>query len=257
MDLGLKRKKVVVTGSTSGIGKAIAVCMLEEGADVVINGRDGGKLDEAKEELEYCFPKSFIKGFVGDVTDKRDVDRFYDLINKKWGNIDILIPSVGRGKAFSEDQMSDENWDNLMEINLGSLVYIIKRFEPILNNDGSIVALSSIAAKEVIGAPVAYAAAKQSLNVVVKYLSKTLAERNIRINSVMPGNVCFKGGRWEEILNGDYRGTMEYIESVVPLKRFATPEEVARAVVFLASPASSFTTGAVLTVDGGQTNSIG
>jgi 3-oxoacyl-[acyl-carrier protein] reductase len=230
--------------------------MLNEGAQVMINGRNGEKLEKVLEEFHLRFPNSSVDGYVGDVAETNDIVGFYDYVRNKWGNIDILVPAVGRGKAFSKDPLSDEDWNKLLQINLHSAVSMVRRFQSLLNENGSIVVISSIAGREVIGAPIAYAAGKQSLNVFVKYMSKILADRKIRMNAVMPGNVFFEGGRWEEILNDDYENIMQYISNSVPLKRFATPEEIANAVVFLASPKSSFTTGAILTVDGGQTNSI-
>lgn len=115
--------------------------------------------------------------------------------------------------------------------------------------------LSSLAAYNRISAPYAYAAAKQAISVFSKYLSDDYAKKNIRVNSVVPGNVYYKGGRWEELVKQDEIGVKEYIENSVPLKRFATPDEIADAILFLASECASFITGTSLIVDGGQNRS--
>ena len=116
--------------------------------------------------------------------------------------------------------------------------------------------ISSLAACDRIEAPYAYAAAKEGVKVLTKYLADDYAERNVRVNCVIPGNVLFPGGRWEELMERDRSGTEKYIRENVPLRRFAKPEEVAAAVVFLASDRASFITGTSIIVDGGQKRGI-
>lgn len=256
MDLGLKSKRVLITGSTQGIGKAIAECMLEEGARVLLNGRNQNKLNSLVCELREKYTEEAVLGFKGDITVKEEREKLSQFISEKWGTIDILIPCVGRGKPFSKNNLDEEEWNNLFQINLNSVVQTVNSLKNNVEDGGNIVTISSIASKEVIGAPVAYASAKEGIVVFTKYLSKELAVRHIRVNCVMPGNIFFPGGRWEEIQQDDYEGTRKYIESVVPMKRFGYPKEVAESVAFLASERSSFTTGSVLVIDGGQTNAI-
>ena len=149
-------------------------------------------------------------------------------------------------------------WEKGFDINLFSAVKLIQEFDDmwVQQEGGSIVMISSLAACERIGAPYAYAAAKEGIRVLTKYLSDDYAVRNIRVNCVIPGNVFYHGGRWEELLNQDREGIEKYIQENVPLKRFAKPEEVADAIVFLASERAAFITGTSLLVDGGQKRGI-
>jgi 3-oxoacyl-[acyl-carrier protein] reductase len=120
---------------------------------------------------------------------------------------------------------------------------------------GSVTVISSIAAREAFGAPAAYGAAKAALEAVSKALARTAVREGVRVNVVAPGNILFPGGRWEQRLREDESGVRAMLAAEVPLGRFGRPEEVADAVVFLASERASFITGACLVVDGGQTRS--
>ena len=135
---------------------------------------------------------------------------------------------------------------------------LIFKFEEILKKqeNANIVLLSSLAGYEKIGAPTAYAAAKNSIRTLVKYLADEHALYGIRVNGVAPGNVFYSGGRWEELWNQDKEGIETYIDGSVPMKRFGTPEEIANTVVFLASDRASFITGEVIKVDGGQSRVV-
>ena len=132
---------------------------------------------------------------------------------------------------------------------------LLNEFIPVIKKQksGSIILISSIAGLERIGAPYGYAAAKSALLSLTGNLSAELASYGIRVNCVVPGNVYFKDGRWDEVLNDQPEIKREYIDKEVPLKRFATPFEIAKSIVFLSSDCSSFTTGTVLVIDGGQT----
>ena len=133
---------------------------------------------------------------------------------------------------------------------------LVRLVVPVIEKSGgSIVFISSIAGLEEIGAPLPYAAAKAALTASVKGLADDLAPLKIRINAVAPGNILFSGGRWEEMIKADL-ALEQQVLSQVPLRRFGTPKEIAATVVFLASEKSSFTTGACLVVDGGQTRKI-
>lgn len=255
MDLGLAEKTAFVTASSDGIGRATAETLLAEGASVVINGRSKEKLLLAKKTLSERYKETVIEAVQGDMSDKVTITEACTWLKAKYGQLDILVANLGRGKPFTTDILGLSEWQRLLQINLYSVVWLIhevRRLQLLKHGSGSVVLMSSLAAFDRIGAPPAYAAAKAGIVSLVKYLVPVLASDGIRINAVSPGNVYYEGGRWQELCEQDPVGTKRYIETEVPLKRFATPEEIAAAVVFLCSGQSSFTTGAVLEVDGGQ-----
>lgn len=254
MDLHLAGKKAVITASTDGIGYAVARKFLEEGALVLINGRNEIKACEKRELLEKDFGKNRVFLYTGDAASEQCVREMRQYAENIFGHIDCLVANVGSGKPASKSNLDLEGWKNSFDINLFSTVRLVQEFDSLWEKDtgGSVVAVSSLAAYNRISAPYAYAAAKQGVSVFSKYLSDDYAGRKIRVNSVVPGNVYYKGGRWDELMGADGEGVRSYIEQSVPMKRFAAPEEIADAVVFLASDRASFITGAALMVDGGQ-----
>lgn len=258
MDLQLEGKKIVITASTDGIGYATVWKFLEEGACVLMNGRDQAKAQEKKRLLEKEFGEGRIFLYTGDTVSEDGIRGVYQCAKSNFGHIDCIVANVGSGKPIAQSNLDIKGWKEGFEINLFSAVKLINEFDDLWeqNTGGSIVTVSSLAAYSRLSTPYAYAAAKHGISVFSKYLSDDYAERKIRVNSVIPGNVFYPGGRWEELLNQDQNSVEEYIECSVPLKRFATPEEVADAIVFLASSRASFITGASLLVDGGQSRAI-
>ncbi|NLW91138.1 MAG: SDR family oxidoreductase [Syntrophomonadaceae bacterium] len=255
MDLGIKDKLVLITASGSGIGKAIAEGFLREGCHVVINDKDELRLAGTAQDLAKLYPSAMIDYFAADLLIREKRGQLRDYIVNKYGKLDILVSNLGNGKATVENKLSVDEWERFLNINLLSTVGLLDDFAQIFKDQryGSIILISSITAVERSGAPYGYSAAKSALLNLNKNISVDMASYGVRINCVMPGNVFFPGGRWEEIYNNDPEGTKGFIEKEVPLARFAKPEEIADAVVFLASERSSFTTGATLVVDGGQT----
>ena len=263
MDLQLKGKKAVITASTDGIGYAVAYKLLEEGANVLINGRNELKAQQKqylleKDDGEKEFGEKRVFLYIGDTTSEAGIKGIYQYAESIFNHIDCIVANVGCGRPITQSNLDIKSWEKNFDINLFSAVRLIQEFDGFWgeNTNGSIVLVSSLAAYNRISAPYAYAASKQGISVFSKYLSDDYAGRNIRVNSVIPGNVFYKGGRWEELLKKDKSGVKEYIEHCVPLGRFATPEEIADAVTFLVSERASFITGASLLVDGGQSRSI-
>lgn len=258
MELGLKGKRVLVTGSSQGIGFAVAEAFLQEGASVILNARNECKLIQAYDCLHVKYPKEEVSCFAGDMTSKQDILALKEYIVREGKGLDIVIPNVGTGKARAENPLDMEEWERLFSVNLFGTVRLLDHLIDFLKEgkESSIVFISSVAAKEISKAPYAYAAAKEAILVLAKRLSTDLASYQIRVNSVLPGNIVFEGGRWEEILASNHEETMRMIESTVAMKRLGRPEEIASAVVFLASVKSSFITGSSLVVDGGQLKGI-
>ncbi|MBE6015711.1 MAG: SDR family oxidoreductase [Lachnospiraceae bacterium] len=258
MDLGLRDKKVIITASSNGIGKATALAFANEGAKVLINGRNPQKLSAVKNEISTCYGEDSVLSVCGDATTDETRDKIIREAHDKWGSIDILIPCVGSGKSESENPLSLDEWNRLLNINLLCNVGLIDKCISLLQkgNDPVITMISSVVAISRASAPASYAAAKSGILTLNNYLAAEYKNTGIRVNCVVPGNVYFTGGRWEEIRNADVKGTDEYINSNVPMNRFGKPEEIADAIVFMSSKRASFINGAVLTVDGGQNGGI-
>lgn len=255
MDLGLDGKRVFVTASSDGIGRAEAETLLAEGASVAINGRRAERLAETKRVFSGYYGEDRVKDVRADMSDKLEITQACTFLKKEFEQLDILIANLGNGKPLTSDNLDLGEWKRLLQVNLYSAVWLLheaRKLNLIRHQGGSVVLMASLAAFDRIGAPPAYAAAKAGIVSLVKYMAPILAKDGIRINAISPGNVYYSGGRWQELCEQDPDGIRSYIETEVPLKRFATPEEIAASVAFLCSDRSSFTTGTVLQVDGGQ-----
>ena len=258
MNLELEGKRVFVTASTDGIGKAIAESFLEEGAIVTVNGRNQSRLDRVILDFSKKYDGHRIHGAIGDMSKEEDIRRVKCFISSEFGKLDILIGNLGTGKPISADKLDITEWHHMYDYNLFSAVHLISAFEDILKKqeNASIVLLSSLAGYERIGAPIAYAAAKNGIRTLVKYLADEYAAYGIRVNGVAPGNILFPGGRWEELQKRNIEGIREYIEKEVPMNRFGAPKEIANLVLFLASNRASFITGEIVKADGGQSRTV-
>jgi 3-oxoacyl-[acyl-carrier protein] reductase len=256
MELNLKGKTVFISGSGQGIGQGIAGAFLKEGASVFVNDISSERLTETHRKFTKEYGDSIIT-VEGDLTKEDDIDSCIKKVLKTCGKIDILISNLGTGKSSPGLAADIETWRKLYEINLFAAVKLVRAVVPVMKKqkNGNIVFTSSIAGLEYFGAPIAYSAAKAGLLVLSKNMAHELAEFNIRVNVVAPGNIKFPGGRWEEIIK-ENQGVLETIKKEVAMKRFGTPEEIANCVVFLASEKASFVTGTCLIADGGQTKSF-
>lgn len=254
MNLGLQQKTVFVSASGQGIGKAIAEAFLREGAKVLINDRNSARLKNTYATLHKKFG-SQVLAILGDAAEQKVLREAKMLMLKKWKKIDVVVPNLGSGKPQNANKLDVNEWQRFFDINVKSAVAMLDIFLPVMKKkkQGSIVLISSTAGIESTKAPYGYAAAKASLLTLMKNVAREWGWFGIRINAVAPGNVYFKGGRWEELMKANPSSVKQYIGKDVPLRRFGTPEEIANAVTFLASPLSSFTTGTCLIVDGGET----
>lgn len=257
MNLGLDNKVAFITGSGRGIGFSTAKTLLEEGAKVIINSRSKGSLREKAEEINKTFPGK-CDCVDGDILDSKDSTRISEYIGEKYGKLDVLIANLGSGKPMDKDQLSLDEWQRFFDINVLGNVGMVSRLHTLLinGNTPAVVFVSSIVAKEAAAAPCGYAAAKSAVITLSKYLSRAWAADGIRVNCILPGNIYFEGGRWEELENQDPEGVAEYIKMNVPMQRFGKPEEIADMIAFLVSERASFITGAEIVVDGGQLGSI-
>ena len=196
MDLQLKGKTAIISGSSKGIGLSIATCLYNEGCNIVINGRHASTLQVASKKIG-----SNVSYFVADVTKSSECKKLVKHTVKTFGSIDILICNVGDGTSPKPGNEQVKDWKKMLDINLNSAINLVSASEKDLRKTtGSIVCISSIAGIELTDAPVPYSIAKSALNSYVKNISKPLAKFGIRINAIAPGNILFKGSVWEKKL---------------------------------------------------------
>lgn len=249
MDLGLKGKKVILSGGSRGLGRAALEIFADEGADVAFFSRDAGQVAEAKASLETRGGKV--------IADSLDMagGGYLDWLKKaadELGGVDIFIHNVSSSGAGGTG-----DWDMTFQYDVKGAVDGCTTLEPYLaaSEAGSVILMSSTAAVETFIQPAAFNALKAALVTYGKQLSQAWGPKGIRVNMVSPGPIFFPGGNWSKIQAGMpdfYKGT----EAQMAMGRFGTAEEVARTVVFLASPASSYTTGTNVIIDGGYTKRV-
>jgi 3-oxoacyl-[acyl-carrier protein] reductase len=251
MDLELSQKVVLVTGSSRGLGFAIARKLGDEGCHVVINGRDGAMLEESHKQID-----NGALAFKADVTSADECAWLIQQIEIQFGRLDILVCNVGSGTSVPPGKETPKEWNRVFDLNLKSATNIIAAAEHLLSaSRGAVVCISSICGLETLGAPVTYSAAKAALNSYVRGISRPYAAKGIRINAVAPGNLLYEGSVWEQKLTEDPNAVQLMLDREVAQRRLGTPEEIADWVVFLSSPRASFATGETFVVDGGQARS--
>jgi 3-oxoacyl-[acyl-carrier protein] reductase len=248
MDLGLKEKRVLVTGATRGIGKAIAETFAAEGAHVGICARSAGGVAEAVHALEASGIKAV--GDALDVADHAALAAWVSRMAAALGGIDIVVANVS---ALASGD-TPEAWAQQFAVDVMATKTLVDAALPFLERSdaGAIVAISSISAMRV-DAPDAYSAMKAALHPYVKGLSRALAPQGIRANLVSPGTIYFDDGYWGQVKREDPDYFTRMIDAN-PLGRMGHPEEIGRVTAFVASPAASFMTGANVVVDGGMTS---
>ncbi len=253
MELGLKDKRVLVTGSSRGIGLAIAKGFLGEGARVVLTGRSDRYLEQARLRLCSDFPQ-MVLALNCDFSKHGDVGALKDRIIESLDGLDILVNNVGDGRSMPDVVPCKDHFDAVFRQNFDVAVNAVREFLPLINDSkGNILFISSIAGMEAFGAPVDYSVAKTAILSFSKNIARKLAGNQVRVNCIAPGNVYFEGGSWDEKIKSNPEKIRKLIEATIPMNRFGTPEEIANAALFLCSERAGFITGAVLCVDGGQT----
>jgi len=251
MDLELSQKVALVTGSSRGLGLAIARKLADEGCLVVLNGRDAGVLEQSQQQIE-----SGALAFKADVTSPDECAWLIQQIEARFGRLDILVCNVGSGISVSPGKETPEEWNRVLDLNLNSATNVIASAEHLLSaSHGAVVCISSICGQETLGAPVTYSAAKAALNSYVRGISRPYAAKGIRINAVAPGNLLYEGSVWERKVAEDASAVQVMLDREVAQRRLGTPEEIADWVIFLSSPRASFATGETFVVDGGQVRS--
>ncbi|MFQ5879330.1 MAG: SDR family NAD(P)-dependent oxidoreductase [Dehalococcoidia bacterium] len=251
MDLGLRDKAAIVTGSSRGIGRAIALGLAEEGCHLALCARGQERLQETAREVEAKGVRALP--VVADMTAAADVERVVNQTVQTFGRIDVLVNNVG-GTARDE---SDASWQAAFEANLLAAARAIRLVVPHMQRQGggAIVNIASIWGRESGGFSQVYNAMKAAMIAQAKLLALQLAPLGIRVNSVAPGSISFPDGSWWRRQQEDPEGMAQFVRDNIAMGRFGQAQEVADVVVFLASERASWVTGACINVDGGQSRS--
>jgi 3-oxoacyl-[acyl-carrier protein] reductase len=250
MDLGLSGKKALVSGSTRGIGRRIVEALLADGAAVAIGARNE---DEVKQAVAELSKSGKVVGGVLDVSDAESYKNWIASMAEQLGGVDIFVHNVSGGGGMD----GENSWYKCFETDVMGAVRGVAAVTPLMKaaGSGSVVFIGTTAAVETFMGPMAYNAFKAALVTHAKQLSQALGADNIRVNVVSPGPILFAGGAWENIGKAMPDLYKSHI-ATQPNGRFGTPEEVAKVVTFLASPAASWVTGVNLVVDGGYTKRV-
>ena len=244
----LNGKVALVTGGNSGIGLATAKQFAVEGAYVFISGRRESNLARAVQEIGEN-----VTSIQGDVSEPADLDRLFSQIKKEKGHLDIVFANAGVARYGQLGEITEELYDSIFEINVKGVLFTVQKALPLLTDGASIVLNASIVASKGLPANAIYSASKAAVRSFARTMSTDLKARQIRVNAVSPGPTDTPG--FNELVNSSEVGQhrIKMISSTIPLGRLGRPEEIAKAVTFLASDESSYITGIELFVDGGMT----
>jgi NAD(P)-dependent dehydrogenase (short-subunit alcohol dehydrogenase family) len=247
MSQKLVDKVALVTGGSSGLGLATAIRFAGEGAKVFITGRRKEELDKAVQQIEYG-----AVGVQGDISNMADLDRLYEVIKDQTGRLDVLFANAGGGEFAPLGQITEAHFDKWFAINVKGTLFTVQKMLPLMPDGASIVLNGSMVSQKAIPAFGVYAATKAALRSFARTWSVDLRERKIRVNVVAPGTVVTPGYKNELGMTDDQINEfVAQAAAATPMGRAGTPDEIAKAVLFLASDDSSYVTGTELFVDGG------
>ena len=251
MDLRLAGLRAIVTGGTKGIGRAIAQTLASEGVDLAICARNIAEVEKTVSDFSHFGTKVFGRDV--DVGHAKDLTDWVHDAASALGGIDIVVANVS-ALAIANDEAG---WQQSFAVDMMGTVRLVNAAMPYLeaSSQASIVTISSVSGREIDFAAGPYGAFKAAIVHYTQGLAQSLASKTIRANSVSPGNTYFANGVWNQIEHSNPAFFKEAL-AMNPMGRMATPQEIANAVVFLASPAASFITGTNLLVDGGLTKGV-
>ena len=240
-------KVVVVTGGTSGIGLATAKAFVAEGASVFITGRRQETLDAALEQIG-----GQATGVQGDMSKLADIDRLYDAVRERHSHIDVVFANAGGGTMVPLGAITEEDYQTTFDTNVKGVLFTVQKALPLLKDGASIILTGSTTSISGTAAFSVYSATKAAVRNFARNWILDLKDRHIRVNTISPGVTETAG--LNELLGGgeEAKGVKDYFATLIPQGRVGQPEEIASAVLFLASDDASFVNGVELFVDGGQ-----
>lgn len=242
----LKDNVAFVTGGTRGIGYAIVRTFLENKAKVVLCGSRPETAQKAVDALKAENSAFEVEGMSPDLTDYASVEKAINDVKAKYGKIDIVVNNAGISASEPLYNYDPANFDKIMQLNVNSCFYTVRAAAPIMKENGGGVIINTSSMVSIHGQPAGagYPASKFAVNGLTKSLARELAKDNIRVNAVAPGVTD------TDMVAALPEQTRQYITSTIPLGRIGTPQDVANAFLFLASPLASYVTGEILSVDG-------
>jgi len=258
MELGLRDKVAIVTGSSRGLGLASAKALAAEGCRVTMCARTAARLTEAgKEVTALAGSADRVLTVAADVTVAGDLDRVVEQTVSTFGGLDVLVNNVGLARGAGLLETSDEQWQEAIDQTLMPAIRASRLAVPHMERrgGGAIVMIASIFGREA-GGRMTYNAVKAAEISLAKSLAQQLAPLNIRVNSVSPGSILFEGGSWWKRQQDDPAGIADFVKRELPFRRFGRPEEIGDVVAFLASPRASWVSGTSVVVDGCQSRSF-
>jgi 3-oxoacyl-[acyl-carrier protein] reductase len=258
MDLSLTDKIAIVTGSSRGLGLAIASALAGEGCCVAMCARTESTLSEAAAEVRrIAGGDDRVLAIAADVATREGVERIVADTVRAYGGLDILVNNVGLARGTTIVDTADAEWSEAIDQTLFPAIRASRRAVPHMRRrgGGSIVMIASIWGRE-SGGRMTYNAVKAAEISLAKSMAQQLARDSIRVNSVAPGSILFPGGSWHRRQQDDPAGIADFVARELPFGRFGRPEEVGSVVAFLVSPRASWISGACVPVDGCQSRSL-